>query len=110
MEELISGLGEAANGASELIDASATMNEMALKTGESLHGAALRLAAGDKNLGEITGRLDELNAKIGRVAASYDDIERAIERVRAVGEANLLSIVGLEESLQGMDGGLCQAG
>jgi methyl-accepting chemotaxis protein len=110
MEELISGLGEAANGASELIDASATMNEMALKTGESLHGAAQRLAAGDKNLGEITGRLDELNAKIGRVAASYDNIERAIERVRAVGEANLLSIVGLEDSLQGMDGGPCQAG
>ncbi len=102
MEELISGLGEAASGASELIDASATMNDMALKTGESLHGAALRLAAGDKNVGEIMGRLDELNAKINRVAQSYNDIERAIERVRAVGEANLMSIKGMDESLQGL--------
>ncbi len=103
MEELIGGLGEAAKGASELIDASATMNDMAFKTGESLHGAADRLAKGEKNLGEIMGRVDELNAKISRVASSYGDIERAIARVRAVGEANLLSIKGMDESLSGLE-------
>lgn len=103
MEELISGLGEAAKGASELIDASAAMNDMAAKTGDSLHGAADRLALGEKNLGEIMGRLDELNAKVSRVAASYSDIERAIERVRAVGEANLMSIQGMDDSLKGLE-------
>lgn len=99
MEEILGGLGEAAKGASELMEASAAMNDMARDTGEGLRGAADRLAAGAAKLDEITKRVGELSAKLRSLAESYGSIEAAFVEVRAVGETNVRSVKRLEEGL-----------
>ncbi len=99
MEEILGGLGEAAKGASELMEASAAMNDMARDTGEGLRGAADRLSAGAAKLDEITKRVGELSSKLRSLAESYGSIEAAFAEVRAVGETNVLSVKRLEEGL-----------
>lgn len=99
MEEILGGLGEAAKGASELMEASAAMNDMARDTGEGLRGAADRLSAGAAKLDEITKRVGELSAKLRSLAESYGSIEAAFVEVRAVGETNVRSVRRLEEGL-----------
>jgi methyl-accepting chemotaxis protein len=99
MEEILGGLGEAAKGATELMEASAAMNDMARDTGEGLRGAADRLSAGAAKLDEITKRVGELSAKLRSLAESYGSIEAAFVEVRAVGETNIRSVKRLEEGL-----------
>lgn len=102
MEEILGGLGEAAKGAAELMEASSAMNDMARDTGEGLRGAADRLSAGAAKLDEITRRVEELSSKLRSLAESYGSIEAAFVEVRAVGETNVRSVKRLEEGLGGL--------